>query len=94
MTSLKLVIAPPADGTTQARLTTKSVPAAGEAVGSFAVTLRSTRTAGLTPTDGSVAWTAYTDGSGRVAITALDVGFAETSDRLTTAGLVVQACVP
>lgn len=94
VSSLKLVIAPPADGSTRATLTGKSVPAAGEALGSFAVTVQGTMTAGLAASDGSVTWSPYPDGSGGVAITALDVGFAETADRLTTAGFVVQACTP
>ena len=94
LTALAVKIAPPADGSTTATLTAKSIPAPGEAAGTLAITLHGTRIGGLTPTGGSVAWSPLGDGSGRVTITALDVGFAETSDRLVTGGLTVPACSP
>ncbi len=91
MTLLELRVAPAADGTTVATVVPpKPTPAAGEAVGGITVRTGGTLNASLDAASGSVAWTANADGS--VTVTALDVGFAGTADRLTTAGLHLRAC--
>ncbi|HSB21200.1 MAG TPA: hypothetical protein VLD85_14430 [Anaeromyxobacteraceae bacterium] len=90
-TLLELRVAPAADGTTAATVVPpKPAPAAGEAVGGITVRTGGTLNASLDAASGSVAWTANADGS--VTVTSLDVGFAGTADRLTTAGLHLRAC--
>ena len=95
VTTLSIQINPPADGSTHATITSKSVAAAGEATATLLVKVQGAKVDGLTPTSGAIAWTPYNDGTGRQTVTALDVSFAETQDRLTiTGGLTVLACKP
>ena len=82
-TMLTLKVVPAADGTTRAAVVAKSAPAAGEATGSLSQATGGVEGARYPAADGSVAW-AFGD-AGKVTITALDVGFAGTSGRITLA---------
>ena len=88
-TMLTLKVVPAADGTTRAVVVAKSAPAAGEATGALAQATGGVEGARSVAADGSVAW-AFGDKS-QVTITALDVGFAGASGRIT---LAAPATVP
>ncbi len=91
--TFELQVAAAASGATTATVVApKPVPAPGEAVGSLKVTVGATTETTLTPSDGTVSWTVNADRT--VTITAIDVGFAGTADRLTTSGLVLVDCSP
>jgi hypothetical protein len=91
--TFELQVAASASGATTATVVAqKPVPAPGEAVGSLKVTVGATTETMLIPSDGTVSWTANADRT--VTITAIDVGFAGTSDRLVTSGLVLVDCSP
>jgi hypothetical protein len=90
--TFSLHINPPADGTTQATVVAKTTPAAGEANGSLQRATGGKPDTTIAAANGSVAWTANTDGS--VGINSLDVGFTGTADRLTTSGLTLAHCTP
>ncbi|MCA1828867.1 MAG: hypothetical protein ABR567_01795 [Myxococcales bacterium] len=92
-TTFSLKIAPPADGTTQATIVApRPAPAGGQATGTLVRATGGKQDASVDAANGSVAWTANADGS--VVLTSIDVGFAGTTDRLTTAGLTLTACKP
>jgi hypothetical protein len=92
-TTFELQVAATASGATTASVVApKLVPGPGEAVGSIKVTVGTTTETSMDASDGTVSWTASTDGT--VTITAIDVGFAGTGDRLTTGGLVLLDCSP
>ncbi len=90
-TILSLFVIPAADGTTAATITPNaSSLAPGQASASLLVQVGGQKTGGADASDGTVTWTANADGS--TTITAVDLGFAGTSDRLQTGGLTVPAC--
>ena len=91
-TTFSLHITPPADGPTQATVVARTTPAAGEAVGGLVRATGGKQEASVAAANGTVSWTANSDGS--FAITAIDVGFAGTTDRLATYGLTLPACKP
>lgn len=89
--AFSLRVAAQADGTTRAAVVPrKAAPAAGEAMGGLSQTTGMTQNASIDAKDGAVAWTAQADGS--VYISALDVGFAGTADRITTGQLTLARC--
>jgi hypothetical protein len=93
LTALKLQVQPPTDGTTTVTIVSKASPAAGEAVGGLTVTKLGVQQASHAAASGKVSWTA--GGNGYYTITALDVGFADTVDRLALAAqqqVVVPVC--
>lgn len=93
VTLFQLQVAAQADGTTAATVVArKPAPAPGEAVGGISVSTGGTPSATLDASDGAVAWTANPDRT--LMVTALDVGFAGTSDRLVASGLLLQPCPP
>ena len=91
-TMLALQVVPAADGTTRAVVVAKSAPAAGEATGALSQATGGVAGARYTAADGSAAWTTGADG--RVTITALDVGFAGASGRITLAAPVTVPTCP
>ena len=91
-TTFMLHVSPPADGTTKATIVAKTTPQPGEAVGSLSRATGGKQDTSIAASGGTVSWTANADGS--YALTSIDVGFAGTTDRLTTAGLTLRACKP
>lgn len=92
-TVLTLRVAPRGDGAMAADVVARTGgdPAPGEAIGNLRVTSAGTETALRNAADGSVAWKKNDDDT--TTVTALDVGFAGTEDRVTTSGeLTIPAC--
>lgn len=92
-----LVVSPPPGGTTSATVVPpvpapplQPSPAPGQAMGGLVQATGGFVKASVNAADGSVSWVANGDGS--VTITAIDVGFAGTTDRLTTYSLRLRAC--
>jgi hypothetical protein len=92
VTRLRLDISPPLDGTTVATVVPQPIPAVGQASGNLNKSLLGTVQTTISASDGSVSWTASTDGSGTYVINALDVGFTGATGRVTTGGLLLQPC--
>ena len=90
-TVFKLVVSAGADGSTAAEVIAASgTPPPGRAVGALSVASGGTITGQRMATSGTVSWTPNPSGS--TTIVALDVGFADTADRLSVAGLTVPSC--
>ncbi len=89
-TTLTLHVSPPADGSTTVTIVDKAVAAAGEAVGSLVRATGGNPGATVTAASGTVSWTANADRS--YALTNIDLGFAGTTDRVTTYGLLLAPC--
>lgn len=90
-TTFSLRVAAQTDGTTRATVVAgKPMPAAGEAVGGLAQTTGTTKNASVEAANGSIAWTAGSDGS--IYLSTLDAGFVGTTDRLTTGQLTLAPC--
>ena len=81
LTALRLQVQPPTDGTTTVAIVAKAAPAAGEAVGGLTLSRRGEQQASHAAADGKLTWTLGTNGY--FTITRLDLGFADTTDRLT-----------
>lgn len=89
--TLKLRVVALASGEQRAAVVPpKATPAPGEAVGSLSRATRGIVNATLDAVDGSVSWTA--SATGAVTLTALDLGFSGTADRLVTGGLLLSPC--
>jgi hypothetical protein len=93
-TTLTMHLAPSADDSSTANVVPpKPVPGPGQAVGVLVRAIADRPpVASFDMIDGTVVWTGNIDGS--VTITAMDVGFAGTPDRLVTGGIIVPSCVP
>ena len=90
-TMLSLKVAAATDGTNRATVVApKLAPAPGEAVGAIVRATGGREDARADAVSGSVAWTL--DSAGAATVTSIDVGFAGTSDRLTTHGLNLPHC--
>jgi hypothetical protein len=81
LTALKLLVQPPVDGSTTVAIVPKASPAAGEAVGALTVTTLGVQQARHAASSGTLSWTV--GGNGYYTITALDLRFADSADRLT-----------
>ena len=91
LTTLRLQVQPPTDGSTSVKIVSKAAPAAGEAAGALSVSSRGVQQASHTAASGTLTWTLGTNGY--YTITVLDVGFADTADRLTVpVQLTLPAC--
>jgi hypothetical protein len=97
LTMLTVRVAAPAESGATATATVIAptlVPGPGHAAGSLVRTLNaqggSQTTASFDLATGTIAWT--TDSSGNATLTSLDLGFAGTSDRISTQGLYLPAC--
>ena len=91
-TTFMLHVSPPLDGTTKATVVAKTAAQPGEAVGSLSRATGGRQDTSIATSDGSLSWTANADGS--YVLTSIDVGFAGTTDRLTTSSLTLRACKP
>jgi len=78
--------------TVSRRFFAKTAAQPGEAVGSLSRATGGRQDTSIAASDGSLSWTANADGS--YALTSIDVGFAGTTDRLTTSSLTLRACKP
>ena len=86
LTALRLQVQPPGDGTTSVKLVSKAAPAAGEATGALTVSAHGVQQASHPASGGTLSWTL--GANGYYTITALDVAFEGTTDRLTLTGQV------
>lgn len=90
LTALRLHVQPPVgspgEGSTSVRLVAKAAPAAGEATGALTVSSRGAQQASHPVSGGTLSWTLGTNGY--YTITALEVEFADTTDRLSLSGQV------
>ena len=92
-TTLALKIAAQSDGTARATIVArKPASSPGEAVGGLSRATAGVQNASVDAANGSIAWTQNANGT--ISLTALDAGFAGTSDRLATYGVTLSPCAP